>query len=233
MSASLGFFRLQQVDRQLDQSQARLSAIRQMLENDVELRAALQQAETARAEKRLAEAKLRAAEAQVKSQQTKIEQTESSLYGGQVRNPKELQDLQNEAAALKRHLGALEERELEAMQQAETNEAALNTAQTALEALQTRLGHQHRQLIEEQVALTKDLERLHAERSAVVLALASQALETYEELRQQRRGLAVAEINENSCSACGATLTAALHQNARSTTQVAHCPSCGRILYAG
>src|SRR5919205_4285548 len=42
MSAALGLYRLQQVDRQIDQIQARLRAIQQTLENDAELRGANQ-----------------------------------------------------------------------------------------------------------------------------------------------------------------------------------------------
>jgi predicted nucleic acid-binding Zn-ribbon protein len=165
-------------------------------------------------------------------QQVKIEQAESSLYGGAVRNPKELQDLQNEVASLKRHLVTLEEREIESMQRAEAGEAGLKTVQADIEALKARLGSENGRLFEEQTALLKDVDRLNAERKAVVSDLAGQALEAYESLRQSRRGLAVAEINENTCSACGTTLTAALSQNARSATHISHCPACGRILYA-
>ena len=41
MSAALGLYRLQQVDSQMDKVQARLNAIRETLENDVELRATM------------------------------------------------------------------------------------------------------------------------------------------------------------------------------------------------
>ena len=40
MSAALGLYRLQQVDSQIDQIQARLKTIQQTLENDLVLRAA-------------------------------------------------------------------------------------------------------------------------------------------------------------------------------------------------
>lgn len=232
MSASLGVFRLQQVDRQIDQGRARLQAIGRILEDDVELRSALQLVEAAQEEGKQAERDLHEAEHSVQKQLDKIKQAEGSLYGGSVHNPKELQDLQNDVASLKRHLTTLEERQLEAMLKLETTEQNAQSAQGQLDGLKTRLGDQHRELLEEQAALSKNLERLQAERQAVLSALAIQALEQYENLRQQRRGMAVAEINENSCSACGTLLTAAMQQNARSTTQLAHCPSCGRILYA-
>lgn len=231
MSAALGLFRLQQVDRQMDQAQVRLSAIQKTLENDTELRAALEQVGKTGETHRQMEHTLREAEALVKTQQVKIEQAESSLYGGQVHNPKELQDLQNEIAALKRFRSTLEERQLDAMLEIETTQAALQAAEAALQGLQSRRGSEQIQLIEEQASLAHTLERLGAERLAIVSDVTSLALESYERLRQKSR-VAVAEISDNSCSACGTTLNAALQQTARSTLQVSHCPTCNRILYA-
>ncbi len=232
MGASFGLFRLQQVDRQIDQAQARTAEIQQTLENSEELLAAKNQLELAQAGKSQAERALREIEVQAKGQQIKIEQSESSLYGGKVRNPKELQDLQNEVAALKRHQSTLEERQLEAMLKAETQQTALQAAEVNLSHVQSRLGDQHSQLIEEQNTLARNLERLQVERRSIVVDIAKQSLEMYESLRQQRRGVAVVEILDNACSACGTTLTAALQQAARSTSQLARCPSCNRILYA-
>jgi predicted nucleic acid-binding Zn-ribbon protein len=232
MSAALGLFRLQQVDRQLDQARARHDEIRAILENDAELHDMLERTAVAGNEKDQSRRNLADAELQVQNQQTKIQQAESSLYGGSVKNPKELQDLQNDVAALKRHLATLEERQLEAMVRSESAESVMTALKAEGEILNARLGDEHRQLFEEQGTLAKTMQRLQAERQAVVGALAKQALEIYENLRQQRRGLAVAEVHENTCSACGTTLTAALRQNARSTSVMSYCPTCSRILYA-
>ena len=114
MSAALGLFRLQQVDSQIDQIEARLRTIQQTLENDVALRAANEGFAAAEAKHRDAERALKLTEAEVEKQRIKIEQTEASLYGGLVHNPKELQDLQKDIVSLKKHLETLEERELEA-----------------------------------------------------------------------------------------------------------------------
>ena len=50
MSASLGLYRLQQVDRQIDRARAQLETIRKTLENDAELREALKHVETTQAD---------------------------------------------------------------------------------------------------------------------------------------------------------------------------------------
>ena len=231
MSASLGLFRLQQVDSKIDRARTKLEAIRQALENDAELREALKRAETTKAEHDRVNQILKNSEAEVKAQSIKIQQTEASLYSGSVKNPKELQDLQKEIASLKKHLITLEERELEAMVNAEQTEMEMETATTALEILQARLGNEHQKMIADQTALTLEVERLTEERGAVLGPIDAALLQIYDDLRQQKRGVAVTEVTDNSCSSCGATLNAALQQSARSS-KLMNCPSCGRILYS-
>jgi len=232
MSAALGLYRLQQVDSQIDQIQVRLKAIQQTLENDVVLRAATEGLAAAESRHKESERTLKLSEAEVEKQRIKLQQTEASLYGGKVHNPKELQDLQKDVAYLKRHLEILEERQLEAMLAAEETEKDLQTAKTDLERVLSNLKEQNRDLTTEGDVLRKDLERLNSERQAVVTDIAGQTLTVYDQLRKQKRGLAITTIEDNSCEACGTTLTQSQQQTARSTTHLFHCPTCGRILYA-
>jgi predicted nucleic acid-binding Zn-ribbon protein len=232
MSAALGLYRLQQVDSQIDQITARLQTIQQTLENDAALRSANELLASAESTHRDAERALELSESEVEKQRIKIAQTEASLYGGRVQNPKELQDLQKDVASLKRHLQTLEDRQLEAMIAAENTEKNLQTAGADLERVQDHSKEQNRDLTQESETLRKSLERLNSERQAVVTDIATQALGAYEQLRRQKRGLAITTIADNSCEACGTTLTASQQQSARSTSQLFHCPTCGRILYA-
>lgn len=232
MSAALGLYRLQQVDSQIDQIQARLKVIRETLENDLDLQAATRQFTSADNDYADAQRALKQSEAEVEKQRIKIEQAEASLYGGRVHNPKELQDLQKDVASLKRYLETLEERELEAMLRVETSEKESQAARANLNHVQSNRSDQNRDLTQERELLHKNLERLNTERQAVVRDLAQQQLGVYDRLRQQRRGIAVTTISDAACAACGTTLTPSQQQNARSTSQLFNCPSCGRILYA-
>jgi len=122
MSRASSLLRLQEIDQSIDRVQERLTAIELVLQGSslvLERRAELSDRE---AHLRVTESASRSAEDMVDLQRQKIEQTEGSLYGGSVQNPKELQDLQMEAEALKRHLGTLEDRLLEAMLEAEEAE---------------------------------------------------------------------------------------------------------------
>jgi predicted nucleic acid-binding Zn-ribbon protein len=233
MSAALGLLRLQQVDSRMGRKEARLQQIQETLENDTELAAARERLTSERVELHESEQARRSAEAEAQAQQAKIKQAESSLYGGTVRNPKELQELQADVASLKKHLATIEEQELEAMLRVDSAQAKVEAAEEQLHQIQTRLGIEYKKLMDERAILSRDQENLQAERHAALGAVAAGILETYEGLRRQRGGLAVAEVSDNACGACGTTLTAALQQSARHAAQLVYCPSCGRVLFAG
>jgi hypothetical protein len=232
MSASLGLYRLQLVDSRMDEVRARLEAIRQTLENDEEVMQAKKRVAETETNLKLAKHALQQAEAEVDKQKLKIEQSDASLYSGNVKNPKELQDLQNEIAALKRHLATLEDRQLDAMLELEAAEQANQAALEDLEKVDSRFAEQNQSLTAEQSNLNKEYERLETERQAAVSPLEASLLAVYEQLRQQKRGLAIASVSDGACAACGTTLTPAQMQSARSTAQAYHCPTCGRILFA-
>lgn len=232
MSVPLGLHRLQQVDSHTDRIRARLKAIEETLQADDAIRSAQQAFAASESAWKTAERDLRFAEAESIKQRVKIEQAESSLYGGQVRNPKELQDLQDEIASLKRHLITLENRELDALAASEAAEAEYQIAQAELNKARASAASQHADLTVERETLQKDSERLIHEHKAAIGAVPQPVLQIYEQLRERKHGLAVVAIQDSACAACGSALTPAQQQSARSASQLFYCPTCGRILYA-
>ncbi len=233
MSQPFKLYRLQQVDSQLDQAHARLKEIETALGDDTTLRRI--ETEFAAAEAVLAEAEKnqRSAEAEVQGQEAKVEQNQTALYGGAVKNPKELEELQMESAALKRHLSALEDRQLEAMMVVEEAESERDTAQAALDEERARSAESNADLTAEQSNLRSDVERLDSEREATASDIPAEDLRIYEKLRIQRGGIAVARLSDSACMACGANLSSSQAQEARSPNKLTNCYSCGRILYGG
>lgn len=231
MSQTFTLYRLQQTDSQIDRAEARLLAIKKILDDDNELRAAIENNEQSKAKYISANAILKQAEENTQNHRIKLEQTEASLYSGKGHTPKELTDLENDVGAQKRHLITLENIQLEAMVAAEEITSAYNQSQVDLGAVKDNKDRQNVSLQVEQNILHKELQKLQAERSAVAGAISPDIINRYDLLRQQKRGLAVVVISEGSCSACGSRLTAADIQSSRDSKSIAHCPSCGRILY--
>jgi predicted nucleic acid-binding Zn-ribbon protein len=219
MSQTLNLYRLQQIDNQIDRIRTRMQDIQSLLNDDTELRNLNEQVSEATARVESSEKAL------------KLEQTQSSLYGTKSHSPKELQDLQNDVAALKRYLITLEDRQIDAMQESETADFAQQAARAKLcSAIESRAGVS-KDLCQENNVLKIDLDRFLVERNAVIGAVPATESDLYNQLRQQRRGVAVAIISDNSCGACGSNLSLAQIQSARSAGQMTLCPSCGRILY--
>lgn len=232
MSNTFKLFRLQLIDSQLDQARARLREIEQTLADDAEVRQAEGEDQEAQAELAARHKTLRRAEEEVHTQKIKIEQTEATLYGGKVRNPKELQDLQNEAAALRRYQRVLEDRQLEAMIAVEEAEESGGKTADKLRAAVEAASAKNRKFSSEKDAVQLEIARLENERQAASDAIIEADLKIYEQLRHSRRGVAVSRVVNKACSACGSVLNAALLHAARSPNQINRCDTCGRILYA-
>jgi predicted nucleic acid-binding Zn-ribbon protein len=233
MSSPFKLYRLQQTDSQIDHRTARVAEIEVALKDDEALIQATRTVQIAKQELKDFRKALQRAEDNVSVQRVKIEQSEATLYGGKVKNPKELQDLQNEAAALKRYLGVLEDQQLEAMYAEEEAASQYDNAVHKLEKEQSRYNQIQSDLSNEKVKLENELERLQGERTATTGTIPEDDLILYQQLREQRRGIAVAKVSNKACSACGSLLSATLLHSARSPNQITRCDTCGRILYFG
>jgi hypothetical protein len=226
-------YRLQQIDSHLDNARSSLINIERALSDTSLVQTAQQEFTQADTAYQIEAKQLRDIENKVSDVRVKIEQSESSLYSGKIHNPKELQDLQNEIASLKRTIASLEDREFEVMMAVEQAEATLKSLKNALTEAQGKQIEHQAVLNGDRTKLLAQIERLEAERKATAQPVPPTDLALYEQLRNTRKGVAVAKITSRACGACGAMLTAALIQSSQSPGQAIRCPSCGRILYPG
>jgi predicted nucleic acid-binding Zn-ribbon protein len=233
MNRAFKLFRLQQVDTQVDELQARLAEIDKLLTEDQVVKEAREAVATNLAQRDTVQKDLHRAEEDVKAQQIKIDHNQASLYGGKITNPKELQDLQAEAEALKRHFSALEDVQLEKLMAYEEKQAAMTEAEAQLEAILAQRSVEQSTLSTEQSDLQGEVSRLEGERVSAETGVSPEDVQTYEALRKSKGGKAIAKVENKSCSACGTELSNALAQASRSPNELARCANCKRILYAG
>ncbi len=226
-------YRLQHIDTQLDSARNLLLNVEKELADNSPVEHAQQNVSQAEQKYQAEQIRQRDAENKSYAVRVKIEISESSLYGGKIQNPKELQDLQNEIASLRRQIITLEDNELEAMMSVEEAETSLTHAKRTMNEVQASQIEQHARLAGELTRLQGQIERLESERNATLPPISASDLSLYEQLRKSRNGVAVAKISSRACGACGTTLTAALVQSTQLTGQLVRCPTCGRILYPG
>lgn len=233
MNQAFFLAQIQKVDSTLDINELRLVDIARIISADKTIAEATKSVETAVNNLQKARSALQRAEDAVQAQRVKIELADASLYSGKIQSPKELRDLQADLLSLKKHLVTLEDSQLNAMMALEDSEAAEKLAQENLIRAQGVFSAQKAALLGEQSQLLREKERLILERSASTAQISSENLAIYQKLRIQKRGVAVALINDGDCSACGTEVRPAEIQAARSPLSIAYCSSCGRILYAG
>jgi len=166
------------------------------------------------------------------NRRNKLEQSESSLYSGTIKNPKELQDLQKEIAFIQSNIADLEDEQLELMVKIESQEEALSLSLDRLKAAELDHLNNNALLIEEKQELLTNHQHLFKERELVVSQVGDDLLSLYDALRSKKKGIAVSKIEDQMCSVCGSTLTPAECQSAKSRIDIISCPTCGRILYA-
>jgi predicted nucleic acid-binding Zn-ribbon protein len=233
MGRASSLYRLQTVDLDLDQQRSRLEEIEAGLADSELVLRCRELFDKAESDLQAAQAAMRQAEQELAAHKAKLEESEEQLYGGTVRNPKELQDLQADVESLHRHRATLEERLLDAMVEQEQAEALSQDARDDLSQASSLQASRNAALQEEQARVLATIERLQSEREAALANVTEGDLALYTQLRDTRAGLALAQVNDNTCGACGMTLAHSLRQEVHMGDTLVRCGHCGRILYAG
>ncbi len=159
----------------------------------------------------------------------KIAVIDEKLYGGRIRNPKELTDLQHEGNILKAKRSQMENKVLEIMEQVEATEADVTTGSRQFKQVEKEWQSQQQQLAADIEKLKTGLAELKQERQQLLEGADPQIIGLYEKLKKQK-GQALARIEQGICRGCRISLSVNEIQQARGGNLV-HCSSCGRILY--
>jgi len=233
MNQAFHLARLQKIDLQIDHCTNRIKELDRLLKDNAKVREAEKSVSDSDSETAKIRLLVKKAEDAVDAQRIKTEINEASLYGGKIRNPKELQDLQNDIASLKRYLSVLEDEQLNAMLALEESEAKFKKTSSNLSEVQAQFITQTADLAGEKSKLNDNLQRLMGERDAGLKPVSTESVAIYKRLREQKRGIAVALAKDGACTACGSELRPEEMQSARSPNNIIYCSSCGRILYSG
>ncbi len=224
-------FQLQKLDTEIDEKKKRLGEVLRAQKDPPALLAARLRAETATTELKNWQAKHQDLTLEVGSVTTKAKNSENRLYSGKVTNPKELADLQQEIEALERRKALLEDELVEALVMVEDAQTEKTAADSELETAVTQWEKQSTHLKTEQNELALSLHKLMQTRKAKAATIDAASLQEYDELRQQRHGLAVAGLRVNVCLGCRTTVSANKVREVDEGRKV-YCGGCGRMLAA-
>jgi predicted nucleic acid-binding Zn-ribbon protein len=233
MSQSFNLYQLQRIDSKRDQLIQRVDFIQHVIEDRTEINHLEKNLVDLEVNRDSLLEKIALVDQDIQGKKIKINQSESSLYGGKVQNPKELQALQAEIASLNKYVSENETKLTSMMQEFEMIEKQDDQARAALEEGISTREKQNVLYLNEKDSILKELEKLDSERQLAITQIYPQHILKYEEIRKKKKNIAVTNVEDDTCSACGVSLTPSEWQAARSPDQIVFCPSCSRIIYAG
>jgi predicted nucleic acid-binding Zn-ribbon protein len=233
MSVVSKLYQLQLVDSEGEEKAQRLAAINAQLGESDEVRLAREG--VADTEQGLGElrSQMRDLELEIAGLNAKLKKNQDRLYSGRVRNPKELSNLQEEAASFRRRRSELEDGQLELMIAIEEEEAELAERQARLRQIQSTWDEEQASLSAERDKLELRLVDLEEERSRKRAGISAADLALYDDLRQGLGGTGVAQLRRGICQVCGVDVPTGLRRSVERDEGLSYCPTCGRLLFGG
>ena len=226
-------FQLQQVDSQLTAKRQRLAEVTAGLGDSQEVaraRDAVEESETGLEALRV---RLRALELEIAGLNSKLRSNQERLYSGRVRNPKELSNLQEEAAALRRRRSELEDQQLELLIAIEEQEAELSERQARLSQIDATWRDEQASLSKEKALLEQDISEFEQIRLERRERIGARHLALYDDLQESLGGTAIVRLKQGICQACGVDVPTRMARAVERGEGLHYCPVCGRLLYGG
>ena len=230
MTTAAELFALQETDLAIDGAVARLTEVEGELGETEELIEARQRVDECRERLRPLEERQKGLDWEAEEVRGKAAAIENKLYGGTVRNPKELEDFHADLNSLRGQLSRREDALLEVMLELDDAEAGLRQAEVALAGVEESWKTRQASLQEDRARLKEEIEGLEGKHTRQVDGMDAAALSLYQVLRERRQGTAVAVVERGLCQGCRISLPMSIVQKARAGAGLVQCVSCERIL---
>lgn len=151
----------------------------------------------------------------------------------QVKTNEAYKALQHEVQTAEAEIAKAEDRLLEQMVAAEEYDRRVKTSDRLLKEVQEVARGARAKIETDRGALEKEMAELNAKRSQLVSGVPENLLDHYERIMKKHNGLALAEVRDEKCTACGMRVRPHVFQEMRrrGSDEMFHCETCTRILY--
>jgi predicted nucleic acid-binding Zn-ribbon protein len=221
---------MQLVDSERDAKSQRLAEVEASLGESEDVARALGAARETEENLAQLRTQLRDLELEISGLKAKLTQNQDRLYSGRVRNPKELSNLQEEAAALRRREAELEDEQLELLIAIEEEEAELAERRARHLQIETTWRKEQAALLAEKAQLQADLAELDDELSERRAQFGAGDLALYDDLRRGLGGVGVVQLKRGICQACGTDVPVSAARAVERGEGLHYCPTCNRLL---
>ena len=148
-----------------------------------------------------------------------------------VRNEKEYTTALREIDATKKLIGTLETEVLKSLEEAEKLEGELTTYTPAVERKRLEVDRDLEALQKEHDNAESRLAAITGRRTETARSIPAQLLAVYERVAKIRRGQAMSEVRDGTCTACRMRVRPKVFSDVRRGDQLITCDSCSRIFF--
>jgi predicted nucleic acid-binding Zn-ribbon protein len=148
-----------------------------------------------------------------------------------VRNEKEYVTALREIDATRKHVSRLETEILKSMEELEKLEAEVTLQAPDIEKKRGEVDHELRALESESAAADQRLASIGKRRAELAESIPKKLVDMYERVSRGRRGQALSEVRNSTCTACRMRVRPKVFSDVRRGDQLITCDNCSRILF--
>ena len=162
---------------------------------------------------------------------SELEKHITKLYSGNVKNPRELEDLQAKVDSLEKRKQTLDETITTIFGEMETVQTQLDEESKRLEEMEQHWLQKTAQLKQDLQAVALHVNELMGKREIHLPKIDAPSQAQYDRLLKSKRGLAVSVLKQGVCQACRVSVTNNIIRETQ-LRKITLCTNCGRILFA-
>ncbi len=149
----------------------------------------------------------------------------------ETRKNEQFAALGHEIAAAETGIRALEDRELDLMEETESLQPAVAEAERAHREESEKLETQISELGKKKANVEASVAELVASRPALTEGIDEDLLDQYDRIFKGKHGTAIVELDGGNCTGCHVKVTTQTVLAVKASKAIVHCPNCNRLLY--
>jgi uncharacterized protein len=151
----------------------------------------------------------------------------------QVKTNEAYKALQHEVQMAEDEIAKAEDRLLEQMVAGEEFDRRIKAAEKSLKEVEQSVRAERDKIDAERAVAEKELKEGETERARAVAGIPEDVMDHYDRIMKKHNNVALAEVRDEKCSACGMRVRPHVFQAIRraGTEEMFHCETCTRLLY--
>ena len=222
-------YQLQQLDSEIQEKKGRLGDVLRAQKETGMLLAARKRLKTAVSTLQTTLSAQKTLRQEMDTLDSNKKRAEQRLYSGNVKNPKELSDLQNKIDSLGRRRTVLEDEMLELMMAVDDAEEEQAAADAQLAQIEADWKIDQADLEKEKRTLALQLYKLGEERKTKTPLIEPSLLKKYDGIITRKKGFAVSQLRGDQCSGCRLNVSQQVMKRVNEG-EIVECHNCGRLL---